>query len=110
MPVREIPQEDFVHDVLESTLPVLVDFTSEYCAPCRMVRSEVEALAKDLEGKVRVVKVDIDNSPDVFTHLEITSLPTFMLFVDGDAVGGVEGVHRRSQLRKFVRQHIYLGD
>lgn len=108
MSVQEIAEEDFVHAVLESDLPVLVDFYSEWCAPCRLMAPEVEALAKELHGKVRVFKVDIGHSPNVASYLEIESLPTVMLFKDGEGVDGVSGLMRRSQLRKFVRQHVHL--
>lgn len=111
MSVKEITEQDFVYEVMEGSvaeLPVLVEFYSDYCPPCRLVAPEVEALAKELEGNIRVLKLNIEHAPNVVQYLEITALPTFMLFKDGESVGGMQGAMRRSHLRKFVRQHVHL--
>lgn len=100
--VPYVTERDFEQQVLLSEVPVLVQFTADWCQPCRAIAPEVESFAKEMEGKVRVVKVDIDKSQMLARQLRIQSVPTFMLFVDqrlGDAQVGALG---KKQLRAMV--------
>jgi thioredoxin len=100
--IAYVTERDFEQQVLLSEVPVLVEFTADWCQPCQAIAPEVEAFAKEVEGKVRVVKVDIDKSPILARQLRIQSVPTFMLFVDqrlGDAQVGALG---KKQLRAMV--------
>src|SRR4051812_36309197 len=97
-----VTEQDFEREVLRSELPVLIDFTADWCAPCKQVAPEVEALARDVEGKAKVVKVDIDKSKRLATSLRIQAVPTFMVFFKGRPVAGEQGVLRRNQLRDLL--------
>ncbi len=100
--VPYVTERDFEQQVLLSEIPVLVEFTAEWCQPCHAIAPEVEAFAKEMAGKVNVVKVDIDKSQMLARQLRIQSVPTFMLFVDqrlGDAQVGALG---KKQLRAMV--------
>src|SRR6185295_2223477 len=101
MALPVITDQDFEREVLRSELPVLVDFYADWCAPCKTVQPEVEAVARDLEGKAKVVKVDIDRSKRLATMLRIQSVPTFMVFHKGRPVAGDQGAIRRKQLREM---------
>src|SRR5262245_52191608 len=79
--VPYVTERDFEQQVLLSEIPVMVEFTADWCQPCQAIAPEVEAFAKEVEGKVKVVKVDIDKSPIIARQLRIQSVPTFMLFV-----------------------------
>jgi thioredoxin 1/putative thioredoxin len=97
-----VAERDFEQAVLLSEVPVLVEFTADWCQPCKTIAPEVEAFAKEVEGKVRVVKVDIDKSQALARQLRIQSVPTFMLFVDqrlGDVQVGAIG---KKQMRAMV--------
>ena len=102
MPVPVVGEADFEKEVLRSELPVLIDFTADWCAPCKTVAPEVEALAHELEGKAKVVKIDIDKSKRIAQTLRIQSVPTFMVFHKGRPVAAEQGVLKRAQLRELV--------
>jgi len=102
MPLPVIAEQDFEREVLRSELPVLIDFYADWCAPCKQVAPEVEALARELEGKAKVVKVDIDRSKRIAASLRIQSVPTFMVFFRGRPVAADQGVLRRNQLRELL--------
>lgn len=100
--VPYVTERDFEQQVLLADTPVLVEFSAEWCQPCKTIAPEVEAFAKEMQGKLRVVKVDIDGSQALARQLRIQSVPTFMLFVDqrlGDVQVGALG---KKQLRAMV--------
>ncbi len=82
----EVSDASFKNDVLESELPVLVDFWAPWCGPCRMVGPVVEEIAQQYEGKVKVVKLNTDDNPEVASKYGIRSIPTLMIFKDGQRV------------------------
>jgi thioredoxin 1/putative thioredoxin len=102
MALPVITDKDFERDVLRSELPVLIDFYADWCAPCKTVEPEVEAIARELEGKAKVVKVDIDRSKRIATSLRIQAVPTFMVFSRGRPVAAEQGVLKRGQLRDMI--------
>src|SRR3954470_8061884 len=102
MAVPTISEPDFEREVLKSELPVLIDFTATWCAPCKTVAPEVEAIAHELEGKAKVVKIDIDKSKRIAASLRIQAVPTFMVFHRGRPVAAEQGVLRRAQLREML--------
>jgi thioredoxin 1/putative thioredoxin len=100
--VPVIAEPDFEREVLRSELPVLVEFTLPQSAPSKQVAAEVEAIASELEGKAKVVKIDIERSKRLATSLRIQSVPTFMVFFKGRPVAGDQGILRRNQLREML--------
>jgi thioredoxin 1/putative thioredoxin len=100
--VPYVTEQNFEQTVLLAETPVLVEFTADWCQPCKAIAPEVDAFAAEMEGKVRVVKVDIDKSQALARQLRIQSVPTFMLFVEqrlGDVQVGALG---KKQLRAMV--------
>jgi thioredoxin 1/putative thioredoxin len=102
MALPVIAEQEFEREVLRSELPVLIDFYADWCAPCKTVAPEVEALARELEGKAKVVKVDIDRSKRIAASLRIQAVPTFMVFHRGRPVAAEQGVLRKNQLRDMI--------
>ncbi|MGK3965318.1 thioredoxin domain-containing protein [Sorangium sp. So ce118] len=102
MAVPEISEQEFEREVLRSELPVLIDFTSTRSTQCRAVAPEVDAIARELEGKAKVVKVDIDRSKRIAATLRIQAVPTFMVFHRGRPVAAEQGVIDRKQLRELL--------
>lgn len=102
MPIPVIDEQSFKREVLESELPVLVDFYADWCAPCKQTAPEVEALGKEVEGKAKVVKVNIDKSKMLAQALRIQSVPTFMVFAKGRPVDAQAGALRKAQLREML--------
>ncbi|KYF60136.1 thioredoxin, partial [Sorangium cellulosum] len=102
MAVPEISEQEFEREVLRSELPVLIDFTATWCGPCKTVAPEIEAIARELEGKAKVVKVDIDRSKRIAATLRIQAVPTFMVFHRGRPVAAEQGVLNRKQFREML--------
>lgn len=102
----KVTDENFKEEVLESHLPVLVDFWAPWCAPCSVVAPIVEELAKDYEGKLKVCKLNVDESPNTATQYGIRGIPTLGIFKDGKAVDKVVGAVPRSQLEEKIKPYI----
>ena len=102
MAVPVIEERDFEREVLQSELPVLVDFFATWCGPCKTMEPDVTAIATELAGKAKVVKVDIDRARQLATALRIQSVPTTMVFHRGRPVDAQAGAQSRAQLRQMV--------
>ena len=92
--------DSFEEDVLNSDKPVLVDFWAEWCGPCRMVGPVVDELAEEFEGKARIGKVDVDNNPEISTKYGIRSIPSLLIFKNGEVVDQIVGAVPKAQLKK----------
>jgi thioredoxin 1 len=93
---------NFDAEVLKSTVPVLVDFTATWCGPCQQLKPIVEELAKDFAGKVKMGKLDIDNSKSVPVKYGIMAVPTIILFKNGKDVQKITGLKPKADLRKRI--------
>jgi len=100
----EVTDTNFESDVLKSSLPVLIDFWAVWCAPCRAIAPHVDALAAQYEGKIKVGKCDIDANPQVPSRYDIRSIPTLLMFKDGQVVGHVVGAVPRAKLEELVKR------
>lgn len=100
--IPEVTEQTFEHEVLRAELPVLVEFGATWCGPCKTVAPELEALARELEGKARVLQVDIDKSPLLAQTMGIRSVPTFVVFQKGRPVDGRQGAIRKAELRALL--------
>ncbi len=94
----------FEADVIGSDLPVLVDFWAPWCGPCRMVAPIVEELAEEYEGKVKFVKLNTDENPQVAGKYGIRSIPTLLVFKGGKPVGQIVGFRPKSDLEKRLQE------
>jgi thioredoxin 1 len=97
-----VTERTFEQEVLMSELPVLLEFTAEWCGPCKTVAPELQALARELEGKAKVVTLDIDKSPTIPRQMGVQSVPTFVVFHGGRPVGGKVGALRKAELRGLL--------
>ena len=95
--VLEFTDDNFKQEVLSSDKPVLVDFWADWCQPCHMIAPTINELAEDYAGRVKVGKVDTDANGDVSLELQISSIPTVMLFKDGEMVRKCVGVTAKQQ-------------
>ena len=87
-----VEQGNFESEVIKSSLPVLVDFWAEWCGPCRMVAPVLEKLQMEYEGKLKIVKVNIDNFPELAEKFSVQSIPNMVLFKGGEVVDRIIGV------------------
>lgn len=83
---------------------VLVDFSAEWCGPCKMIAPVLEQLSKEYEGKVNIITVDVDEEQNIAMRYSIMSIPTLMLFKDGKSVGQVVGFQSKPMLEKFIQR------
>lgn len=100
--VPEINDDNFKAEVLESSEPVLVDFWAPWCGPCRQLAPVVEELASENEGAVKVTKLNVDDATSVAQEYGISSIPTLLLFKDGEVQQRVVGVKPKAQLQELL--------
>lgn len=93
---------NFESEVLKSDLPVLVDFFAEWCGPCKMTGPIIEELAKELEGKVKVVEVNVDQAQQISQKYNVMSVPTLILFKNGQVVKQMVGFRGKEDLIKEI--------
>jgi len=102
MALQTVGERDFEQEIMMSELPVLVEFSAEWCGPCKVIAPELEALSRELEGKAKIVKIDIDKSPNLARQMGVQSVPTFVVFQQGRPVDGRVGALKRNQLREML--------
>ena len=98
--------DNFQGDVLDSNVPVLVDFWATWCAPCKAIAPVLEDLAAEYDGKAKVVKVDVTENQEIAARYGIRNIPALYLFKDGEVVDQVVGALPRSQLVNFVEKNL----
>ncbi len=96
----EVSDSSFDQMVLQSKTPVLVDFWAAWCGPCRMVAPIVEELAGEYEGKVTVVKLNVDENPKTASQYGVMSIPTLLVFKDGAPVSNIVGFRPKAELKR----------
>ena len=94
----------FEKEVLQSDVPVLVDFWAPWCPPCRAIGPTLDVLASEYEGKARIVKVDVDDEPEVASRYGVSSIPALHLFKAGEPVGQLLGAHPKASIAKLIDQ------
>lgn len=99
--MTEITNESFEAEVLGAE-PTLVDFYADWCGPCRMMAPTVEEIAADYEGKIKVVKANVDNLPEISLRYGIMSIPTLMFFKDGEVSGKMVGVSEYEEIAEMI--------
>ncbi len=106
MSVVHLTEENFKKEVLEATVPVLVDFWAPWCGPCRLIAPFVEELAKEYDGKLKVGKLNVDDNPAVASSYGIMSIPTLIFVKQGKVMDQSVGALSKSELKKKAQELI----
>ncbi len=104
--VTEVTDQQFESDVLKSDTPVLVDFWADWCVPCHMVSPVVEEIGQDKAGAMRVAKLNVDDNPDTARRYGVMSIPTLILFVNGEERARVVGAKPKDAILQELDQHL----
>ena len=104
--VLTISSENFDEEVKNSDLPVLVDFWASWCGPCRMVAPIIDELADDFQGRAKVVKINVDEQRDLAVKYGVMSIPTIMLFKNGEVVDKIVGARPKSDFASMIEKNL----
>jgi len=104
--VLTLTEANFDSTMKESAVPVLVDFWAEWCAPCKRLAPTIDAVAMELDGKLAVGKLNVDDHPGVTGRFGIRGIPTMILFKGGQAVEQIVGLVSKDELKKMVSAHL----
>ena len=102
MAVGKVSDADFEAEVLKATGPVVVDFWAEWCGPCRMIAPALEEIAGSLNGKVKIVKLNVDENPRTASKYGVMSIPTLMLFKNGEMASRQVGAAPKQKLEQWI--------
>ncbi len=100
--VAEVTDDNFEQEVLKSSQPVLVDFWAPWCGPCRQIAPVVEELSAENSGSVKVVKVNVDDSPNTAQKFGVMSIPTLIVFKNGEVADRLVGVQPKTRLQEVL--------
>ncbi len=104
--VKDVSDSSFEADVLKSDHPVLVDFWAQWCAPCRMLAPTVEAVAEKYAGSANVVKLNVDDNPQISQRYGIKGIPTLILFKNGKEEERVVGATSKDAISRMIDKHV----
>ena len=102
--VKHVSHSTFSQEVLQSPVPVIVDFYADWCGPCRMLAPTLERLATEFAGRAKVVKVNVDREPGLASQFQVSSLPTLVVVVGGRLVARTTGLVGEASLRQALNQ------
>ena len=104
--IMNISDDTFEEDVLKSEIPVLVDFWAAWCGPCHMIAPAVEELAQTYQGKIKVMKMNVDENMKMPSQYGVLSIPTLLLFVNGKVADTIIGAQPKEKIAEVISKHL----
>lgn len=104
--IKHITDASFEADVLQAAQPVLVDYWAEWCGPCKMIAPILDEIATEQAGKVRVTKLNVDDAPDIARRFEVMSIPTLLVFRDGQVAKRIVGAKPKGALLEELSEFL----
>lgn len=104
--ILTISDQNFESEVLKSDKPVLVDFWATWCGPCRMVAPLLDQIADEMDGKVRIAKLNVDENQQIAYQFQVSSIPTFILFKNGQMADRMMGAMPKSAFENFINRNL----
>ena len=104
--IGTVSDSDFESTVFGADVPVLVDFWAEWCAPCHVLSPILEDIARDQTGRMKVVKLNVDDSPEVSMKFRVQTIPTLVLFKDGEVMARIAGVRGKDAILKEIQAFV----
>jgi thioredoxin 1 len=102
----KVSDATFEEKVIQSKTPILVDFWAEWCGPCKMIAPVLDELATEMDGQLLIGKLDVDHNPDTAMAYGVMSIPTLLLFKDGEPVDRIVGFQQKPQLKRRLQTHL----
>ena len=106
MTTHKVSDSAFETEVLKADQPVIVDFWAEWCGPCKMIAPALEEIANEMDGRVKVVKINIDENPSVPSRYGIRGIPTLMIFKNGEVAGTQVGANPKGKIVDWIERSI----
>lgn len=106
MATIKVNKDNFENDVLKAKEPVVVDFWAEWCGPCKMIAPALDEISNEMQGKVTVAKVNIDENPELATQFGVRSIPTLLMFRGGEVTSNMVGAAPKSRLADWIKSSI----
>ena len=101
-----LTEENFNKEVMESELPVLVDFWASWCTPCKLISPIIEEVSAEYQGRIKVAKLSVEEAPSIASRYGIMSIPAILLFKGGKIMGKTVGALSKDELKKFINSNI----
>ena len=106
MPTVAVTDDTFDAEVKNSDIPVVVDFWAEWCGPCKQIGPALEEISTEMNGKVKIAKVDVDSNPNTATQLGIRGIPALFIFKDGEVISNRAGAAPKAALQSWIEDSI----